>query len=82
MVTATEGAPPLPPLERWLGDPWGSLGELATQLVGVAAGWGLRLLLVVVPLWLAGAAVAPAAAGRWGPPDPGPAATPGGTGRG
>jgi hypothetical protein len=57
MVTATEGGP-LPPLERWQGDPWGSLGELATQLVGVAAGWGLRLLLVVVPLWLAGVAAA------------------------
>jgi hypothetical protein len=58
MVTAPNRPPPLPPLERWLGDPWGSLGELATQLVGLAAGWGLRLLLVVVPLWLAGVAAA------------------------
>jgi hypothetical protein len=57
MVTATEGGP-LPPLERFLQDPWGSLADLAIQLVGVAAGWGLRLLLVVVPLWLAGVAAA------------------------
>jgi hypothetical protein len=57
VVTATAGGP-LPPLERFLLDPWGSLADLATQLVGVAAGWGLRLLLVVVPLWLAGVAAA------------------------
>ena len=57
MVTATEGGP-LPPLERFLQDPWGSLADLAIQLVGVAAGWGLRLLLVVVPLWLAGVVAA------------------------
>jgi hypothetical protein len=56
-VTAADG-PLLPPLERFLADPWGSLGELATQLVGVAAGWGLRFLAVAIPVGLAGAVAA------------------------
>ena len=58
MVTAADGPPPLPPLERWLGDPWGSLGDLAGWLVGVAAGWGLRLLAVALPVGLVGVAAA------------------------
>jgi hypothetical protein len=57
VVTAADGPPP-PPLERWLRDPWGSLGELATQLVGVAAGWGLRLLAVALAVGLVGVAAA------------------------
>jgi energy-coupling factor transporter ATP-binding protein EcfA2 len=57
-VTAPDGPPPLPPLERWLGDPWGTLGDLAGQLVGVAAGWGLRLLAVALPVGLVGVAAA------------------------
>ena len=61
MVTAADGPPPLPPLERFLLDPWGSLGDLAGRLVGVAAGWGLRLLAVAIPVGLVGVA----AAGGW-----------------
>src|SRR6266508_1813528 len=46
------------PLERFLLDPWGVLGDLAGQLAGLAAGWGLQLLLVAGPLWLAGVVAA------------------------
>jgi Helicase HerA, central domain len=50
-LVAADG--PLPsPLERFLLDPWGTLTDLVTHVVGLAAGWGLRLLLVAVPLWL------------------------------
>jgi hypothetical protein len=38
------------PLERFLADPWGTLADLAVDLVGLAGGWGLRLLLIAVPL--------------------------------
>ena len=88
VVTAADGPPPLPPLERFLGDPWGSLGELAGWLVGVAAGWGLRLLAVALPVGLVGvaaarglAAVAPAAAGRRGAAGRHPGAAAGRAGR-
>jgi len=57
MVTAPASATRTP-LERFLLDPWGTLGDLANQLAGAAAGWGLRLLLLAVPLWLAGVAAA------------------------
>jgi energy-coupling factor transporter ATP-binding protein EcfA2 len=40
-------------LERFLLDPWGTLADLAGRLLGVAAGWGLRLLLVAIPVGLA-----------------------------
>jgi energy-coupling factor transporter ATP-binding protein EcfA2 len=53
MMTAATG-PPLPQLERFLRDPWATLGDLATQLASSAAGWGLRLLAVAVPGWLTG----------------------------
>jgi Helicase HerA, central domain len=44
------------PLERFLADPWGTLADLAQDLAGLAAGWGLRLLLVAVPLAVVGVA--------------------------
>jgi hypothetical protein len=52
MVTATIGAL-VPLLERLLRDPWETLGDLLHQVVGLVAGWGLRLLLLAIPLWLA-----------------------------
>jgi hypothetical protein len=57
MVTAAEN-PLLAPLERFLADPWGSVGDLAGQLAGLAISWGLRLLLVAIPAGLAGVAAA------------------------
>jgi hypothetical protein len=53
MMTVTEGTPRVP-LERFLLDPWGTLLDLASQLLAVVAGWGLRLLLAAIPIGLAG----------------------------
>jgi hypothetical protein len=51
MVTATTGVL-VSLLERLLHDPWGTLADLIRQLGGWVAGWGLRLLLLGIPLWL------------------------------
>lgn len=37
-------------LERFLLDPWASLGDLADQAASQATGWGLRVLTVAVPV--------------------------------
>jgi hypothetical protein len=52
MVTATTRAL-VSLLERLLHDPWAALADLIRQLGGLVAGWGLRLLLLALPLWLA-----------------------------
>jgi hypothetical protein len=52
MVTATTGAL-VSLLERLLRDPWGTLSDLLHYVVGLVGGWGLRLLLVAIPLGLA-----------------------------
>jgi hypothetical protein len=41
-------------LERLLQDPWGTLADLAVQVGGLVVGWGLRLLLLAIPLCLSG----------------------------
>jgi energy-coupling factor transporter ATP-binding protein EcfA2 len=53
MVTATTGAL-VSLLERLLQEPWDTVANLAERLGGWAAGWGLRLLLLAIPLCLSG----------------------------
>jgi hypothetical protein len=56
MVTAER--PLLTRLEEFLADPWGSVGDLAGQLAGLAVSWGLRLGAVAIPVGLAAVAAA------------------------